>query len=160
MKRFSESIVVVTGGNSGIGRGIALAFAREGAQVEIIGRDREKGAATLSEITVAGGRGNFHTLDLTQELEVEAFAARMAAWHGRIDVLVNNAGLGSRRVDLDEKSGPGARWAAIRGANLDGAYFMSAHLLPLLAKGSNALEIEVRGRRTKAKIIPLPFYRR
>ncbi len=143
MKRFSESIVVVTGGNSGIGRGIALAFAREGAQVEIIGRDREKGAATLSEITVAGGRGNFHPLDLTQELEVEAFAARMAAWHGRIDVLVNNAGLGSRRVDLDEKSGPGARWAAIRGANLDGAYFMSAHLLPLLAKGRDPAMVNI-----------------
>jgi NAD(P)-dependent dehydrogenase (short-subunit alcohol dehydrogenase family) len=85
---------VITGGSSGIGLAAAVAFARDGDEVVLLGRHRKRLARAVEEVARAGGRrpdayrADFAVLD-----EVRAVGARIAAEHGRIDVLANNAGL-------------------------------------------------------------------
>ena len=135
---FKDRTVLVTGGNSGIGRGIVRRFVRCGAYVIIVARDTQKGAATVSEIGDA--HAEFHSVDLAAEDDVRQLLHNIDKNIGRLDVVVNNAGLGSRRSGITADDGPGARWDRIRGANLDSAYFVSAHAMPLLARhGSGAI---------------------
>src|SRR4051794_26297158 len=86
-------IAAVTGGAKGIGRAIAELFAAAGAKVVILDRDGEAAASTAAEI----GQGAVgRRLDVTVEAEVDAVFAAIGAEHGRVDVLVNNAGTAIR----------------------------------------------------------------
>lgn len=130
--RFRGKVALVTGGNSGIGRGIAHRFAQEGAKVALVGRDPEKGAAVEREIAEAGGTGRFFACDLSQEAAVKAMVADVTAAFGRLDVVVNNAGLGSFRGGIGHDDSPGARWDKMRGPNLDSGWFVSSYAFPHL----------------------------
>ncbi len=136
-----DNTVLVTGGNSGIGRGIASRFASEGARVAIVGRDPAKGATVLDEMRKAGADAEFWSVDLTDEAAVQALIGAVEARFGRLDVVVNNAGLGSRRSGVADTDGPGERWRKLRGANLDSAYFVSAHALPAMARGGAIVNV-------------------
>lgn len=129
--RFSGKHVLVTGGNSGIGRGIVHRFVTEGAKVAFVGRDKAKGAAVEAEIRALGGHATFFAADLADEASVITLAQAIAAW-GPLSVLVNNAGVGARRSGVTPEDGPGARWDKLRGPNLDAPWFVSAHMLPLI----------------------------
>jgi NAD(P)-dependent dehydrogenase (short-subunit alcohol dehydrogenase family) len=129
--RFKGRIVLVTGGNSGIGRGIVRRFIQEGARVAFAGRDRNKGAEVEAEAMALGGSATFFPCDLTDEASVRDLISKVAEWGG-LHVVVNNAGVGSRRSGIEESDEPGARWDKMRGPNLDSTYFVSAHALPLL----------------------------
>lgn len=83
--------VLVTGGNRGIGRQIALAFAEEGAQVAICGRDVEQLAKTGAEIRALGGQVHTMVADLFQAADCQRAVDETAAAFGRLDILVNNA---------------------------------------------------------------------
>jgi NADP-dependent 3-hydroxy acid dehydrogenase YdfG len=86
-------VVLITGASSGIGRATALRLAREGHQV-VLGARREDRLATLADqIEAAGGKADVHRLDVTDRADVAAFTDAAAERHGRIDVLVNNAGV-------------------------------------------------------------------
>src|SRR3981189_1325490 len=78
----------VTGATSGLGRAIALQLARDGADVIVHGRDRERGAATVRAGTTAGGQASFVGGDLSNPAEI----ARLVSEVGVLDILVNNAG--------------------------------------------------------------------
>ncbi len=84
--------VIVTGGASNIGRGIALAFAREGAGVTIADIDEAQGEKTAALVTQAGGNGLFLKCDVTRFEEVKTMADACISRFGQIDVLVNNVG--------------------------------------------------------------------
>ena len=129
--RFRDKVVLVTGGNSGIGRGIVHWFAKEGARVAFAGRNVAKGAAVEAEIAAQGGSATFFACDLSSEAGVRELIADLANW-GRLDVVVNNAGVGARRSGVDAADGPGERWNKLRGPNLDAAYFVAAHAMPLI----------------------------
>jgi NAD(P)-dependent dehydrogenase (short-subunit alcohol dehydrogenase family) len=85
-------VAIVTGGGLGIGRGIAQRLGEAGAQVVVAGRRAEHLAETVRLVRQAGGAASARVADVTQQAEVEALAAETVANHGKIDLLVNNAG--------------------------------------------------------------------
>jgi 3-hydroxybutyrate dehydrogenase/3-oxoacyl-[acyl-carrier protein] reductase len=91
MGQMDGRVAAITSGSTGIGHGIAKAFLAEGASVVINGRDAEKGARALDEIS-AGERGHFVAGDVTVRENVDAIIDGTVERFGRIDILVNNAG--------------------------------------------------------------------
>ncbi len=134
---------LVTGGNSGIGRVIALCLARESAHVILAARDPVKGASVVDEIEAASGTAEFHALDLAREDEVTALKDRLAPYLPALDLLVNNAGVGMQRGDVQPAMSPGQRWASLRGPNLDSTFLMSATFLPFLAKSEHGAIVNI-----------------
>ncbi len=91
--RLENKIVIVTGGAKGIGAAITRAFAAEGAVACVFGRNREEAAALVAEIGAKGGRADSFACEMTDEAQVRAAVAAVLAKHGRIDCVVNNAGV-------------------------------------------------------------------
>jgi NAD(P)-dependent dehydrogenase (short-subunit alcohol dehydrogenase family) len=89
--RLAHKVAIVTGAGDGIGRGIAVHFAREGADVAVCDINPDTAAETGRQIEAAGRRALVETLDITDHARVRAFVDRTAAHFGRIDILVNNA---------------------------------------------------------------------
>jgi 3-oxoacyl-[acyl-carrier protein] reductase len=88
-----NAVVLVTGGTGGLGARLCNAFAREGAHVAIVYQQNESRAREVAdEVAAAGGQGAPYRCDVTKLDEVEALVERIVADHGRLDVLVNNAG--------------------------------------------------------------------
>jgi NAD(P)-dependent dehydrogenase (short-subunit alcohol dehydrogenase family) len=138
--KLQGKIVLVTGGNSGIGRAIALRAAAEGARVAITGRDLTKGARVLAELQAAGAEAAFIAASLGEEAPAADLIAAVAARFGGIDVVVNNAGSSTRYSDIHAEDGPGERLRKVMRINLDAAYHVAAHALPLLrARGGGSI---------------------
>ena len=89
----SNRVAIVTGGNGGIGRGIALGFARAGAAVAIFGRNEDKNAKVLAELNEAGADATAVNIDLTDRASLEPAVRHVEAELGPVDILVNNAGI-------------------------------------------------------------------
>ena len=95
-QRLAGRTALITGSTSGLGAGIAVAFAREGASVVVSGRGAERGVAIVEQITAAGGTATFVHADLaldTARSAADLARAATAALGGRVDILVNNAGI-------------------------------------------------------------------
>jgi NAD(P)-dependent dehydrogenase (short-subunit alcohol dehydrogenase family) len=91
MKRLQGRVALVTGASQGIGAAIAARLAAEGAHVTLCARREEPLAATAAAIRAAGGSVSHQTVDVADHAALAAFVAGVAAQHGRLDVLVNNA---------------------------------------------------------------------
>ena len=141
--RLKNKVALITGGNSGIGRGIAHRFAREGASIAIVGRDLAKGEKVLAELSDIGSNARFYPTELTDDDAVADMVAQVGNDFGALDILVNNAGIYGRRIDVEKTDGPKQRWEKMRGANLDAAYYVSAHALPLLEHSSAASIVNI-----------------
>ncbi|MGB2693569.1 MAG: SDR family NAD(P)-dependent oxidoreductase [Dehalococcoidia bacterium] len=119
--RLQDKIALITGAGSGIGRAIALEFAREGAKVLVAELDESSGEAVASEITSAGGEARFQRCDVTSEDEVAAIVREAVDVFGRLDIMVNNAGVGN------------ASWDATLAVNLSGVYYGCKHAAEAMA---------------------------
>jgi NAD(P)-dependent dehydrogenase (short-subunit alcohol dehydrogenase family) len=97
MGALDGKIAIVTGGTSGIGEGIAKAFVSEGAKVVIVGRREEEGRALEKRIGV-----RFVRADVSKEADIKAMIDQTLEWFGRLDCLVNNAGIPSPTISLTE----------------------------------------------------------
>ena len=143
MSSFQGKTALVTGGNSGIGRGIALRLAKAGARLILAARDPEKGAAVVAEIEALGAKAEFHAVDLAEPDRITALQGCLAPTLPALDLLVNNAGVGMMRGSVTPEMDPEARWRALRGPNLDATYMMSACFLPLLAKSEQGAIVNI-----------------
>ncbi|MGH3508291.1 MAG: SDR family oxidoreductase [Nocardioidaceae bacterium] len=94
-------VVLVSGGTQGVGSGIAGAALQEGGRVVVTGRDAERGAAAQESLRALGGDASFLRCDVADVHQIRAVVAQVLAAHGRIDCLVNSAGLTTRGTLLD-----------------------------------------------------------
>ena len=120
-------VAIVTGGGSGIGRGIALGLAEKGVRVAVCGRRAELLEQTVAQIRERGGSAMSMPADVTDRSEVERFVASVVNEWGQIDILVNNAGV-SGRTPIDDPDD--TRWLNILDVNLTGSYLCSKVVLP------------------------------
>ena len=141
--RSEGKTILITGSTDGVGRRVALALAGEGAKVLVHGRDHERGESLLDEIRRLGNEAAaFYPADLSSLAEVRRLAAAIQRDHDRLDVLVNNAGIGSR------SGGPQRRTSAegyeLRFAvNYLAGFLLTHQLLPLLMASTPARIVNV-----------------
>ena len=129
MRRLEGKIALVTGAGAGIGRGIAQTFAREGAHVVVADIDADAARQVSAEIVKANGAAEAHAVDVTDTAEVKALMGAIGERHGKLDVLVNNAGVGERsdfRHITDEA------WDRVWKVNLDGTVRCAREAFELL----------------------------
>ena len=130
-------VSLVTGASRGIGRAIAAAFAAEGAHVVLAARDTAKLAEAVAEIQAKGGKAEALALDVSDRTSVEAGVAHVVAAHGRIDHLVNNAGVTRDNLLLRMKD---EEWRQVLDTNLTGAFLCTqAVLKPMLKQKSGRI---------------------
>ena len=130
-------VSLVTGASRGIGRAIAAAFAAEGAHVVLAARDTAKLAEAVAEIQAKGGKAEALALDVSDRASVEAGVAHVMAAHGRIDHLVNNAGVTRDNLLLRMKD---EEWRQVLDTNLTGAFLCTqAVLKPMLKQKSGRI---------------------
>jgi 3-oxoacyl-[acyl-carrier protein] reductase len=138
MDRLAGRIALVTGAASGIGQGIALAFAAEGADVVVADRCTEQEAsATLEGVRRAGRQVLFVRTDVSDEAEVTAMAEAALARFGRVDVLVNNAGIFTESLLEDMAT---ADWDRVLATNLRSVFLCTRALIgPMLQRGDGRI---------------------
>ncbi|MEZ5963308.1 MAG: SDR family oxidoreductase [Planctomycetota bacterium] len=130
---------LVTGGGSGIGRGIALALAADGAQVVVAGRRVAALEETAALAAGLPGRVVAQVLDVADRESVAAVVPQAVAQvGGQLDLLVNNAGVGGPNACA--QAGPD-RWDLIVRTNLDGVFFVTRAAVPFLADGSRVVNV-------------------
>jgi NAD(P)-dependent dehydrogenase (short-subunit alcohol dehydrogenase family) len=129
MNRLQGKIALISGAASGIGAGIAQAFASEGAQVWVTDIDDARGRVFSDSL---GDSSHYHHLDVRQEQEWSAVIDHVLETHGRLDVVVNNAGITGfegAKVAHDPEHTALADWNAVLATNLDGTFLGCKHAL-------------------------------
>jgi 3-oxoacyl-[acyl-carrier protein] reductase len=129
MTELNAKVAIVTGGGSGIGQGIALALAREGARVVICGRRADPLERTVAAIEEMGGVALAVQADVSQVEHVERLVSQTLEAYGRVDILINNAGIGgSGRIHEHDVE----TWDRVMAVNLRGPFLTARAALPLM----------------------------
>ena len=132
----SQRVVIVTGGAAGIGRATAARFAKAGARVAVWDVDAERGEAFVAGLAQEGAEALFRKVDVTAAADVEAAVAEVLARWGRVDVLVNNAGIVRDAQLVKVKDGTlagtmtDAQWDQVIGVNLKGVFLCTRAVVP------------------------------
>jgi L-fucose dehydrogenase len=134
--QLTNKVIVVTGGAKGIGAGIVSILAREGAIPVIVGRNEKDNLEAVTELAAQGKKSLQITADLVNPLECERAAAEILAQLGRVDGLVNNAGVNDG-VGLE--NGSYEKFVASLHSNLIHYYLMAHYLLPELKKSKGSI---------------------
>jgi NAD(P)-dependent dehydrogenase (short-subunit alcohol dehydrogenase family) len=128
-QRFRGKVVIVTGAGSGIGRATALAFAREGATVAVADRGRDKAESVAAEAVAQGGRAMAIACDVSLAADCDAAVRATEATFGPLEILVNNAGIGTTGTALTTGEADFERLLAV---NVKGTYLMSRAALAVM----------------------------
>jgi 2-dehydro-3-deoxy-D-gluconate 5-dehydrogenase len=127
----SGRVAVVTGGNGGIGLGMAKGMAAAGATIVVAGRDAAKNAAAVRELEATGGKASAIPVDVLQEASCRNLIDQTMKAHGRLDILVNNAGMSIRKQPEDYTL---AEWHTVVDSNLTSAFLCSHAAYPVMKK--------------------------
>jgi 3alpha(or 20beta)-hydroxysteroid dehydrogenase len=138
--RLSGTVALITGGARGIGAAQARLFAEEGAAVAIADLREEQGTATAVLIGAAGGKAKFFQLDVTSEASWVAAVAAVEAWLGRIDILVNTAGI-SIRGPIETAAFED--WQQALAVNLTGPMLGMKHTAPAIARAGGGSIVNI-----------------
>jgi len=155
--RMDGELALVTGSTSGIGRAIAITFAREGAAVVVTGRDRERGNAVAAEIAGAAGTAHFLAADLTAEAECTALVETAAARLGGLTVLVNNTAGGGVR-DGPVAAMTTAAWDAILRVDLTAPMWCARAAIPHMRAAGHGSIVNVSSRQAERASAGLAAY--
>jgi 2-deoxy-D-gluconate 3-dehydrogenase len=136
----SGKVAIVTGGNGGIGLGMARGLADNGAAIAIIGRNEAKSAEAVADLIKGGRKAIAVTADVTDETAVIAMVGRVRRELGRIDILVNNAGINIRKSpdQLDI-----AEWNSVISTNLTSAFLCSRAVHPAMKEAGGGKIINI-----------------
>jgi len=149
MARLSGKIAAVTGGASGIGEATVRRFVADGAQVAFADRDVDRGKRVAAEIEASGGQAFFVEAHMEREAEAAAFVRQAADRFGRLDVLVNNAGIRLYHTVVDA---PAESWDEILGVNLKGYAFCAKAAIPLMRQGGGGSIVNVASVRSVTSV--------
>ena len=156
MNRLSGKIAVITGGNAGIGEAIAKVFAREAASVVITGRRQGELDRVVSDIVKEKGKVFAVAGSVTDESHVQETVRRTIQQFGRLDILINNAGVGDfgRRLhEIDD-----ATWAHVLDVNLSGVFRMTRAALPQMLKQGKGAIVNISSVASLVGLPTLPVY--
>ena len=131
MQELKGKMALITGGSRGIGKAIALALAEEGVNVAITGRNEEKLKAVAQEIEEKGVKSAYAVFDITSKTEVYGALEKLQKDFGKIDVLVNNAGIAAFGGILEMED---EKWEEIVKTNLFGAYYVVKAVVPSMVE--------------------------
>jgi len=137
MLDFSGRTVLIVGGTSGIGLATAEQFVRQGAAVMLAGRTAEKGRVAVTRLTALGGEAVYVRTDVCDEVQVENLVSETVSIFGRLDVLVNSAGVMNRDLltELEQDD-----WDTVLDTNLRGVYLACKHAVrPMVRQGRGAV---------------------
>jgi len=140
MVRLEGKVAVVTGGGRGIGRAVALGLAREGARVVVAARSTGQVSQVAEEIARHGGEAVAVECDVSQEAAVKAMISEVINRYGRLDVLVNNAGVGNIRPVWGT---PQASFERVLAVNLVGTFLCTKHAWRPMRQGGGGAIINV-----------------
>lgn len=129
-KKLTGKVALITGGSRGIGRAIASAFADQGAEVFICGRNARDVARAIEEIRLAGGTIDGASGDIAEPADVQRIVQQAVARFGALDVLVNNASLLGPRVTIAAYDF--AAWREVMGTNINGLFLVTHAVLPIM----------------------------
>jgi len=136
----SGCVAIVTGGNGGIGLGMARGLARAGARVVVAARNEQKSSAAVRELKALGSDAFALTVDVTDEAAVQSMVDTAAQRCGRIDILVNNAGINIRKPAHEL---PLAQWKEVIETNLTSAFICSRAVYPHLKRGGGGKIVNI-----------------
>jgi len=134
-----DKVTLITGASQGLGRALALAFAREGARVVVNARSEDSVRPVAKEVEDVGGEVLAVAADVSKGADVERLVGESVDRFGKIDVLVNNAGLLGPRVAIEDY--PEAEWRRIIDANLTGPFLVSKAAIPYLSDGASIINV-------------------
>ena len=143
MKKMFEltgKVAIVTGGNGGIGLGMARGLASHGASIVVAARNPDKIAAAVRELQELGATASGITVDVRDEVSVNAMVAETVARHGRLDVLVNNAGINVRKPPHELSL---AEWREVLETNLTSAFLASHAAYPHMKTGGGGKIVNI-----------------
>jgi len=136
----SGRVAVVTGGNGGIGLGMARGMAQAGATIVIAGRNAEKNMTAVEELKRLGADVSAIAVDVLKEDSCRALIAETAKAHGRLDILVNNAGMSIRKQPEQYTL---AEWHTVLDSNLTSAFLCSHAAYPAMKQGGRGKIINI-----------------
>ncbi len=135
--RLDGRVALVTGASRGIGRGVCEALAAAGATVAVTARRSADAEQVAKDISAAGGQASPHHLDVTDLASIGSAVDQVLARHGRLDVLVGNAGLGDNLAALEVTE---SHWDSMMAVNLKGLFFTAqACARPMVEQGSGRI---------------------
>ena len=133
-------VAIVTGGNGGIGLGMAQGLSAAGATVVIAARNADKSAAAVASVLASGGKASAITVDVTDEADCQAMVAATLKTHGRLDILINNAGINIRKRPEEYTL---AEWQQILQTNLTSAFICSQAVYPEMKRAAQGKIINI-----------------
>jgi 2-deoxy-D-gluconate 3-dehydrogenase len=133
-------VAIVTGGNGGIGLGMATGLAQAGAAIVVAGRDASKNATAVKAIEKAGAKAIAIGVDVTKEHSCRALVADTVKQFGRLDILINNAGTNIRKQPQDYQL---AEWEQVLSTNLTSAFIISQAAYPAMVKAGGGKIINI-----------------